>query len=121
MYDLIVVGAGPGGFEAAGHAGKLGKKVAIVEKKYMGGTCLNVGCIPAKTFLYSSKIKQAGVEIISGQAKLVSRNVIEVDSKQYEAANILIATGSRPAKPPIPGIDSAGVFDEAILRVQPGS
>jgi pyruvate/2-oxoglutarate dehydrogenase complex dihydrolipoamide dehydrogenase (E3) component len=56
MYDLIVIGAGPGGYESAAHAGHLGKKVALIEKNYMGGTCLNVGCIPAKTFLRSSKL-----------------------------------------------------------------
>lgn len=70
MLDLIVIGAGPGGYEAAAHAAKLGAKVAIVEKEFIGGTCLNVGCIPTKTFLRSSKLfsdcRQAaefGVEI----------------------------------------------------------
>lgn len=56
MYDLIVIGAGPGGYEAAAHAAKLGAKVVIVEKDSIGGTCLNVGCIPTKTFLRSSKL-----------------------------------------------------------------
>ena len=56
MYDLIVIGAGPGGYEAAAHAGRMGKKVAIAEKEYIGGTCLNVGCIPTKTYLRSSKL-----------------------------------------------------------------
>jgi dihydrolipoamide dehydrogenase len=56
MLDLIVIGAGPGGYEAAAHAAKLGAQVAIVEKDFIGGTCLNVGCIPTKTFLRSSKL-----------------------------------------------------------------
>lgn len=56
MYDLIVIGAGPGGYEAAAHAASLGAKVAIVEKDSLGGTCLNVGCIPAKALLRSSKL-----------------------------------------------------------------
>ena len=43
MYDLIVIGAGPGGYEAAAHAAKMGKKVALIERGSMGGTCLNVG------------------------------------------------------------------------------
>jgi dihydrolipoamide dehydrogenase len=51
MYDLIVIGAGPGGYEAAAHAGQMGKKVALVEKQHVGGVCLNKGCIPTKTFL----------------------------------------------------------------------
>lgn len=46
-YDLIVVGAGPGGYVAAIRAAQLGQKVAIVEKTNAGGTCLNVGCIPS--------------------------------------------------------------------------
>src|ERR1041385_2172953 len=56
MHDLIVIGAGPGGYEAAAHAAGMGKKVALIEKERVGGTCLNVGCIPAKTFLRSSKL-----------------------------------------------------------------
>ena len=56
MYDLIVIGAGPGGYEAAAHAGELGKKVPLVEAGSLGGACLNVGCIPAKVFLRSSRL-----------------------------------------------------------------
>lgn len=62
-FDVVVIGSGPGGYVAAIRAAKLGKKVAIVEKTNIGGTCLNVGCIPSKTLLkYSEmieKIKQA--------------------------------------------------------------
>jgi dihydrolipoamide dehydrogenase len=154
MYDLIVIGAGPGGYEAAAHAAKMGKKVALIEKGRMGGACLNVGCIPAKTFLRSSKLfhecrqaasygvrlgsvefdmptvverknrlvgtltkgvegmlKRAGAAVIAGHARLISRNAVEVGATRYEAANILLATGSRPAAPPIPGIRSEGVLD----------
>jgi len=55
-YDLIVIGAGPGGYQAAAHAGQLGMKVALVEKDQLGGTCLNTGCIPAKAFLRSARL-----------------------------------------------------------------
>ena len=55
MYDLIVIGAGPGGYEAAAYAAKLGRKVALFEKAELGGTCLNVGCIPTKTLLRSAR------------------------------------------------------------------
>ena len=48
MYDLIVIGGGPGGYEAAAHAGKMGKKVALIEKEQLGGTCLNVGLHPGQ-------------------------------------------------------------------------
>jgi dihydrolipoamide dehydrogenase len=154
MYDLIVIGAGPGGYEAAAHAARMGRKVALIEKEKVGGTCLNTGCIPAKTFLRSSKLfhecgeaaafgvriagrefdmpavverksrivgtltkgvegmlKRAGVETISGTARLVARNAVQVGTERYEAANILIATGSRPAVPPVPGIRSEKVLD----------
>jgi dihydrolipoamide dehydrogenase len=154
MYDLVVIGAGPGGYESAIHAGKMGKKVALIEKEKLGGTCLNVGCIPAKTFLRSSKLfgeckeaalfgvrisapefdlaavverknrvvatlgngvkgllKRAGVDVITGQGRLVSRNTVEVGDTRYEANNILLATGSRPMVPPIPGIQSEHTLD----------
>lgn len=50
-YDLVVIGAGPGGYVAAIRAAQKGKKVAVIEKKAIGGTCLNVGCIPSKSYL----------------------------------------------------------------------
>jgi len=154
MYDLIAIGGGPGGYEAAAHAGRMGKKVALIEKDRVGGACLNAGCIPAKTFLRSSKLfrecreaarygvrvgsvefdqaavverknrivatlgkgvqgmlKRAGVETVAGHARLISRNAVQVGVDVYQTANILIATGSRPATPPIPGIRSASVLD----------
>ena len=161
MYDLIVLGAGPGGYEAAAHAGEMGKKVALIEKKHIGGICLNAGCIPTKTLLHSAKVlqvcreaenygiktkkpeidygqvqkrksevvsllikgvegklKRSGVEIIWGEGSLKAKNTVEVNGKKYEAKNILIATGSRPAVPPIDGIDSPQVLDStAILEL----
>src|ERR1044072_5063156 len=54
-YDLIVIGAGPGGYVAAIRAAQLGLKTACVEREYLGGTCLNVGCIPSKALLDSSE------------------------------------------------------------------
>src|SRR3989338_17206 len=56
IYDLAVIGAGPGGFEAALRARELGFKVALIEKSEAGGTCLNTGCIPTKAFLASSRL-----------------------------------------------------------------
>ncbi len=55
-YDLIVLGAGPGGYVAAIRASQLGLKAAIIEKEYMGGVCLNVGCIPSKALLKNAEL-----------------------------------------------------------------
>lgn len=55
MYDLIIIGAGPGGYEMAERAGHKGLKVLLIEKQYLGGVCLNWGCIPTKTLLNSAK------------------------------------------------------------------
>jgi len=56
QYDLVVLGAGPGGYVAAIRAAQLGMNVAIVEKKYWGGVCLNVGCIPSKALLRNAEL-----------------------------------------------------------------
>ena len=154
VYDLTVIGAGPGGYEAAAHAARLGAKVALIEKERLGGTCLNVGCIPAKTFLRSSglfhecrdaasygirlgsiefdmpavvarknrvvatlikgvegMLRRVGVETITGRAQVESGRFVAVGGERYETKNILIATGSRPAVPPVPGIRSERVLD----------
>ena len=55
-FDLTVIGAGPGGYVAAIRAAQLGMKVAVIEKrKTLGGTCLNIGCIPSKALLHASE------------------------------------------------------------------
>src|SRR2546430_4071200 len=56
QYDVAVIGAGPGGYVAAIRAAQLGARVGIVEKQYMGGTCLNVGCIPSKALLHVAQV-----------------------------------------------------------------
>ncbi|HKJ26782.1 MAG TPA: FAD-dependent oxidoreductase, partial [Anaerolineales bacterium] len=55
-YDVVVIGAGPAGYVTAIRAAQLGQKVAIIEKEYMGGVCLNVGCIPSKSLLKNAEI-----------------------------------------------------------------
>ena len=55
-FDVVVVGAGPGGYVAAIRAAQLGLKTAIIEREHMGGICLNWGCIPTKALLRSSEV-----------------------------------------------------------------
>jgi dihydrolipoamide dehydrogenase len=56
MYDLAIIGGGPAGYVAAENAGAKGLKVVLFEKRELGGVCLNEGCIPTKTLLYSAKM-----------------------------------------------------------------
>ena len=75
-FDLIVIGAGPGGYEAALHAAKLGLKTAVVEKRDVGGTCLNRGCIPTKALLHASGVYE---EAKSGSALGVAAENLSYD------------------------------------------
>jgi dihydrolipoamide dehydrogenase len=82
-YDVAVIGAGPGGYVAAIRAAQRGAKVAIVEKQYLGGTCLNVGCIPSKAMLHIAEVMQSvasmaelGIEL-SQPATLNMRKAVE--------------------------------------------
>ncbi len=56
FYDVVILGAGPGGYVAAIRAAQLGQKVAIIEKQYLGGVCLNVGCIPTKALIKNAEL-----------------------------------------------------------------
>jgi dihydrolipoamide dehydrogenase len=76
-YDVIIIGSGPGGYVCAIRAAQLGMKVAVVEKREkLGGTCLNIGCIPSKALLYASEMfEEAGHDmaplgIVVGPPKL---------------------------------------------------
>jgi dihydrolipoamide dehydrogenase len=58
QYDVIVIGAGPGGYVAAIRAAQLGQKTAIVDKQWLGGVCLNIGCIPSKSLLKNAEVAE---------------------------------------------------------------
>lgn len=162
VYDLIVVGAGPGGYIAAERAGAMGKKVLLIEKADLGGVCTNWGCIPTKSLLNSAKhfayakesgkfgvhcsevtfdlaeamawkqevietlrsgiqflMKKNGVEIVRGVAEFTDRSHVTVDGTVYEGKNIIIATGSSPFVPPIPGAEKELVMTSRdILAVE---
>src|SRR3981081_2077140 len=69
-YDVVVVGAGPGGYVAAVRSAQLGLNTAVVEPKYWGGVCLNVGCIPSKALLRNAELAY----IVTKEAKAFGIN-----------------------------------------------
>ena len=82
-YQLIVIGAGPGGYEAALRAAKLGLKTAVVEKREAGGTCLNRGCIPTKMLLGAT----APLGLLKAQERLrTMKGSIDIDYKALQTA-----------------------------------
>lgn len=144
--DLFVIGAGSGGVRAARMAAGLGARVAIAEHQYLGGTCVNVGCVPKKLFVYAAHFQEdfaaaagfgwsiepprfdwtqlltqknreigrlqnvyqglldnSGVNVITGQARLLDAHTVAVGGQQFRAERILLATGGRPWLPDIPG------------------
>ncbi len=156
-YQLLIIGAGPGGYVAALHAAKRGLKTAVIENREVGGTCLNRGCIPTKTLLHSSEIiaginggekfgvgaervhfdmsaifarkrevsaklsggiegmfRAAKVDLLRGTGTVTGSGTVkfvgEEGEKVITAERILLATGSVPARPPIPGLDLPGVL-----------
>lgn len=137
MTDILIIGAGPGGYKAAVHAANLGLHVTIFEEEHVGGTCLNVGCIPTKTYVHSATFAEArermaqvvpqlrqGVEGILSHPNitLVREKARFVDSHtvgDYSADNIIIATGSETKWLPIEGVktDSRVVDSTGLLNL----
>ena len=150
-YDLIVIGGGPAGYLAAERAGHAGLNTLLIEKRFIGGVCLNEGCIPSKALLYSakiydgaahgekygvsakelhldhsfvverknkvvntlvsgikSKLKKNKVTVVMAEAKITGRTAegftVSAAEQTYTGAKLLIATGSVPVTPPIPGV-----------------
>ena len=137
--DLIVIGAGPGGYRAAEYAASQGLKVVIVEAGEVGGTCLNVGCIPTKTYVHSASFKEArqrmaqvvpqlraGVEgilshpnitLVRAKAQFESPHALLVGGDSIAAKNIIIATGSCTKLLPLPDISDPRLVDSTGLLV----
>jgi dihydrolipoamide dehydrogenase len=163
QYDVAILGGGPGGYVAAIKAAQHGLKVALVEKSFMGGTCLNVGCIPTKALLASAEVlrsaksardfgvtvegvtfdftkmmarkdrvvkqlrsgveflmKKNAITVYNGAGTLTGAHAIGVANDQQEeitANNIILASGSTPSRPPIPGLNGENVVtsDEILF------
>ena len=127
--DIIIIGAGPGGYRAAEYAAEQGLKVVIIEQAEVGGTCLNVGCIPTKAYVHSTSFAEArermatvvpllrqGVEtilshpnitLVRDRASLVDTHTVACSAcgDTITARNIIIATGSETKWLPIKGKD----------------
>ena len=135
--DLIIIGAGPGGYRAAEYAAKQGLKVTIFEGDEVGGTCLNVGCIPTKTYVHSKTFAEArermtqvvsqlrqGVDGILSHPNitLVREKGVFIDAhtvNDFTAPNIIIATGSETKWLLIEGVktDSRVVDSTGLLNL----
>ena len=117
--DLIIIGAGPGGYRAAEYAAKQGLKVIIFEDAEVGGTCLNVGCIPTKTYVHAKTFEEArermpqvvsqlraGVEAILSHPNitLVRKKAVFGKTAIFGEAPVIIATGSETKWLPIEGV-----------------
>ena len=136
--DLIVIGAGPGGYRAAEYAAKQGLKVTIFEASEVGGTCLNRGCIPTKTYVHAASFAEArermaqivpqlrsGVEsilahpnitLVRSRAQFVDAHTVStVGCDSVAAPSIIIATGSETKWLPLPDISDPRVVDSTGL------
>jgi glutathione reductase (NADPH) len=154
-YDLFVIGAGSGGVRAGRVSASLGARVAVAEESDLGGTCVNLGCVPKKLFVYAAHFRDdfedaagfgwslgdrgfdwpnlvankdreiarlneiyrkllvdAGVDLIEERARVHDAHTLEVGGRTITAANILIATGSQPSMPDLPGIELALTSDQ---------
>ncbi len=88
-YDLLVIGAGPGGYVAAIRAAQLGLKTACVEREYLGGTCLNVGCIPSKALLDSSERAYAATHDFAKHGIAVGDMTVDIIKMQARKDDVV--------------------------------
>ena len=157
-YDVAIIGGGPAGYTAAERAAKGGLSTILFEKNALGGVCLNEGCVPTKTLLYSAKtydnirhaakyavkaenpsfdlgkiiarknkvvkkltagirmkMTEAGATVVNAEAFIEGRAAdgtltITAGDARYEAANLLLCTGSETVIPPIPGLSETAYW-----------
>jgi pyruvate/2-oxoglutarate dehydrogenase complex dihydrolipoamide dehydrogenase (E3) component len=152
-YNLVAIGAGTAGLVSAAGAAGLGARVALLERRLLGGDCLNYGCVPSKAVLRAARaarevqeaarfglsaggpvrqdvaavmtrmracrariaphdsahrFRDLGIDVFVGVARFVAPDAIEVDGRRLRFSRAVIATGARPAAPPIPGLAETG-------------
>lgn len=163
-YDFVVVGAGPAGLLAARGAATLGRKVALIERNLLGGNCLNVGCVPSKALIRTSRLyarmseaqglavprpggiridvaeamqrirrlqarlsradsaarlREHGVDVYFGAARFTGPAKVSVAGAVLRFKKALVATGSRPMTPAIPGLIQAGYWtNEDVFNLE---
>ena len=132
-YDLAVVGGGAGGLAAARAGARRGLRTVLVADGALGGDCTFTGCVPSKTLIEAAAkglsfaeasarmravvtqiaatedagvLRHEGVEVVEGSARFSGARVLSVDDQSIRATVVVIATGSRPAVPPLPGLDA---------------
>lgn len=161
--DALVIGAGQGGGPLAGAFARAGRSTVLVERRYVGGTCVNDGCTPSKTMVASARVAflarraadygvrcgpvdvdlprviarkrgivesfrggserrlaAAGVDVLYAEARFTGERRIETraadgSAQVFTADTIIIDTGARPARPPIPGLDAVPALDSTSI------
>ena len=140
--DLCVIGAGSGGLSIAAGAVQMGASVILIEQSRMGGECLNTGCVPSKALLAAAargddfaaaydhmrqviaaiephdsaeRFRGLGAHVVFGKAQFVARRFLEVGDTSVTARRFIVATGSAPVIPSIPGLDSVPYFTNETL------
>ncbi len=146
--DICIIGAGSGGLSVAAGAVQMGARVVLIEGHKMGGDCLNYGCVPSKALLavgrmtpvpdYSAakdyvqkvidtiapvdsqdRFEGLGVKVIRAQARFTSKTEVQAGDTIITARRFVIATGSGPLIPPIPGINDVAVHtNETIFELR---
>lgn len=157
MFDVVVIGGGTAGLVTASGCARLGRRVALIERKALGGDCLWTGCVPTKSLVASAKLahqmrsaerwglprihpelsprsimesmrearrvtsahddperfRKLGIDVIEADARLIGANEVAAGNRLLRTKDIVIATGSRTAVPPIHGLTETGFIDHA--------
>lgn len=145
-HDVVVIGGGAGGQTAAREANRRGARTLLISDGPLGGDCTHTGCVPSKTLLDAAArgrsfaeamaavhqridavaatedadtLAREGIEVAAGRARLTGGHGVDVDGRRIEGRHIILATGARPAVPPIPGLrEQPHLTNESIFALQ---